>query len=159
MNKHKENFKTRAVFDLSLTAEIYDREVQALNKTMFINDFFSKVEKVGSDGRPVTNNQHLDQIYSALNSAEDRKIMLGGEEVSSKIFNDAGLTIEDRNCIKTWHLHGAIGDYVAYNSHTWTRRINIGISNHKFFQDIILNGPSKICLFHSLLLCRNNISG
>jgi hypothetical protein len=49
----------------------------------------------------------------------------------------------DADAVKPGHLSGGIGEDVGYYSHGHGRRIDIGIPDHKLFQDIILNGPAQ----------------
>ena len=49
----------------------------------------------------------------------------------------------DADAVKTRHMLACVFDDIGHDSHGGCRGINIGVSHHIFFEDIVLNGSRK----------------
>ena len=61
------------------------------------------------------------------------------------------------DAIELGHIRRAIAEDIADDSHGTFGRINISITNHEFFEDVILNGAAQLLGRYSLLLRCDNI--
>ena len=63
----------------------------------------------------------------------------------------------DADRVELLHVFRSELKNICYDLHTWSRRINIGIAHHKFFQNVILNGACKFFHRHALFFGGNDV--
>jgi hypothetical protein len=63
----------------------------------------------------------------------------------------------DGNGIELRHVLRRISKDISNDSHRMVRRIDVGVSNHELFENIILNGSRQLILFRSLLTKSNRL--
>ena len=61
------------------------------------------------------------------------------------------------DAVELRHFLRAVAENVADDPHGTIGRINIGIADHEFFQDVVLNGAAQLLRFHSLLFGGHNV--
>ena len=62
----------------------------------------------------------------------------------------------DRNAIELGHVRAGVRNNVRHDPHRWFGRINIGVTDHEFFQNVVLNCAVELCLGNALFLTRHN---
>ena len=64
----------------------------------------------------------------------------------------------NRNGVELRHVLGAIGNDIANDAHARNRWINVGITHHKFFQNVVLNRSRKRFRTDALLFRSHDIA-
>ncbi len=65
----------------------------------------------------------------------------------------------DRDRVKARHMRSGVGNDVGNDPHRFLWGINIGITDHELFQDVVLQRTGKTRLIHTLLFPGNNKHG
>ena len=63
----------------------------------------------------------------------------------------------NRNGIESRHVAGAEGDDVAHDPHGGRRRIDIGVADHEFLENVVLHGPGQVPETGALLFRRHDV--
>ena len=64
----------------------------------------------------------------------------------------------DGNGIEFRHLGGGVTNNIRDYAHRGLRGIDIGIAHHEFFENVVLQGSSKLLRCHTLLFCGHYIA-
>ncbi len=56
-------------------------------------------------------------------------------------------------------MGGASGDDISDDSHARIRRVYIGVTDHEFFQNVVLYGAGELTLIHPLFLGGHHVAG
>ena len=65
----------------------------------------------------------------------------------------------DADRIEFWHFTGSIFNNVGHDPHRWFGGVDIGVADHEFLEDIVLDGARQGGAWHALLLSRDNETG
>ena len=60
------------------------------------------------------------------------------------------------NGIEAGHSAGTIAKYLGNDLHGRTRWVDVGVANHKLFEDIVLNGTAQLMGWNPAFFGRNN---
>ena len=61
--------------------------------------------------------------------------------------------------VEARHLHGGVFEDVGDDAHGGFWWVNVGITHHEFFEDVVLDGAREFFGGHSLFLGGNNVEG
>ena len=64
----------------------------------------------------------------------------------------------DRNRIESRHVHARVFDDVGDDPHAWFRRIDVGVTHHELFEDVVLDGARQLTLVNPLFLGRHDVT-
>ena len=65
----------------------------------------------------------------------------------------------DRDGIEFRHLLGGVTNNIRHNPHGGLGWIDVGVADHKFFQNVVLQGAGKLLGRHTLLFGGHDVTG